>query len=196
MNIIIEAIITFLGANTDELFILMTLYLGVGNTLKRRDIITGQYIGLFLLIFVSFIGSLGTTLMPEKYIPLLGLIPIFLGIKELITHIKSKNSALLNETSIIFDKPQTTSVKRIAKIAVISIASGADNIGLYIPLFAQQTYSDTLITIAVFVVLLPIWSLLAQSLSKLKVLRKNIHQVKDILVPLIFIGLGIYILFG
>lgn len=196
MNIIIEAIITFLGTNTDELFILMTLYLGVGNTLKRRDIITGQYIGLFLLIFVSFIGSLGTTLMPEKYIPLLGLIPIFLGIIELITHIKSKNSALLNETSIIFDKPQTTSVKRIAKIAVISIASGADNIGLYIPLFAQQTYSDTLITIAVFVVLLPIWSLLAQSLSKLKVLRKTIHQYKDILVPLIFIGLGIYILFG
>lgn len=174
----------------------MTLYLGVGNTLKRRDIITGQYIGLFLLIFVSFIGSLGTTLMPEKYIPLLGLIPIFLGIKELITHIKSKNSALLNETSIIFDKPQTASVKRIAKIAVISIASGVDNIGLYIPLFAQQTYSDTLITIAVFVVLLPIWSLLAQSLSKLKVLRKTIHQYKDILVPLIFIGLGIYILFG
>lgn len=195
MQTLFEAVFTFLGTNIDELFILVTLYLELGNNLKKREIITGQYLGLSFLILVSFIGSLGTILIPEKYIPLLGIVPIFFGIKELLEYLRSKKTDP-DEESIAFYDQQSTTSERISRITLIFIASGADNISLYLSLFAQQTYRESLVTIIVFLVLLPIWSRLAQSFSNLPILENTIHKYKDVLVPIIFIALGIHILFG
>lgn len=131
MQTLFEAVFTFLGTNIDELFILMTLYLELGNNLKKREIITGQYLGLSFLILVSFIGSLGTILIPEKYIPLLGIVPIFFGIKELLEYLRSKKTDP-DEESIAFYDQQSTTSERISRITLIFIASGADNISLYL----------------------------------------------------------------
>lgn len=194
MQTLIESSVIYLGTSLDELFILIPLYLEGEENLRKKEIIGGQYLGLCILILFSFIGTLGTTLIPKKYISLLGIIPIFIGIKALCLNMKSNKQKSSNNENITLDDNKNTTIQRIIKIAFISIASGADNIGIYIPLFAQQSSRQMFITIIIFFTILPIWSNLAQKLANLPILRTTIHHYKDSLIPIIFVSLGIYIL--
>lgn len=90
----------------------------------------------------------------------------------------------------------TGAIRRVLNIVLIVIASGVDNMGIYLPLFAKQTKEATLWTIMIFFVRLFIWNCMAQQLANLPIVRKTLHQYKNILVPSIFVFLGLYILFG
>src|SRR5436190_18003173 len=86
----ITALIAFISSNIDDIFILMTLFAQAPLTLHRKHIITGQYLGIITLIALSLIGSLIGIFVPEYYIGLLGLVPIYLGGKKIYENIKNK----------------------------------------------------------------------------------------------------------
>ena len=44
----------------------------------------GQYAGIALLVAVSVVAALGRTLVPDRRVPLLGLVPMALGVRGLI----------------------------------------------------------------------------------------------------------------
>lgn len=194
MRLIVEAAVTFIVTNMDELFILMTLYLSVGAQLKKREIILGQFFGLSTLILLSLFGSMGTNILPTQYLSLFGLIPIYLGMKGLMAYFNQRKKQRKAQPTSPITETKETSKQGVLKITTIFIASGADNIGLYLPLFTKQTKEEIFWTILAFFALLPVWNLFAQSLANLPLLKKTIHQYKNILVPFIFILLGLYIL--
>ena len=79
MEILLASILAFMSTNIDDIFILILFY---GNKeYKESEIITGQFLGIITLIVVSLIGSLIGLVLPQAYIGLLGLIPLYLGIK-------------------------------------------------------------------------------------------------------------------
>lgn len=193
MKTILEAIITFVSTNVDEFFILIALYLQVGINLKRSNIIIGQYIGLTTLILISILGSLGTKLILDKYFPFLGIIPILIGIKGLVVYLKNKKDNSFDENELTFNKPQS-SLKHIVRIALIFLVSGTDNISLYIPLFAKQSIPEIFLTILIFYIFLSFYNKLAETVSNIPGLKMSAQKYKDVLIPIIFIGLGAYII--
>lgn len=79
-EILITSSLAFAGANMDDILILMILF-AAGSRKERLCITAGQYLGMGLLTLISIAGAYGTRVLPQGYIRLLGILPIFLGIK-------------------------------------------------------------------------------------------------------------------
>jgi cadmium resistance protein CadD (predicted permease) len=57
-----------------------------------------------------------------------------------------------------------------------------------------MSLSDILLTVIIFALLIGLWCFIASNLVEHPLVQKNIEKYKDIFVPIIFIGLGIFIL--
>ena len=79
-------------------------------------------------------------------------------------------------------------------VAVVTLANGGDNIGIFIPLFAGSNAVSLWITIATFLVLVSVWCYIAYQFSRHPAIAKFLSQYSDAIVPFVLIGLGVYIL--
>jgi cadmium resistance protein CadD (predicted permease) len=90
MEFIVTSLLAFVSTNIDDIFIL-TLFFG-NKRFKTREIIIGQYLGIISLIAISFVASLAGLVIDKMYIGLLGLLPIYLGIKGFIELFRKTNN--------------------------------------------------------------------------------------------------------
>ena len=139
------------------------------------------------MVFLSILGAFGLQFLPQHYLGYLGLVPICLGIKEIMINMKSKGNEEENDTA-------RKSTNKIINTALITIANGADNIGVYIPLFAGFMAWQIAMAVCVFLVLIAVWCFLGKALADLPVLRIALTRYKAVIVPVVYIVLGIYIL--
>lgn len=219
ISTIITAFVSFASTNIDDIFILMLFFSQVGKQLKKSQIIIGQYLGITILLFISIMGSIGLNLIPQKYTGLLGIIPILLGIKEWVKYRKDKKDVhsvneaipeLLNETVTIAgtDNSQIRAVKNknikiilsklihpaILNVLLVTIANGADNIGVYIPLFTTLNSLELIVTVVIFFLLVGVWCFVGERLTNVPSIKNKIHKYKNIIVPVVFIVIGIFII--
>ena len=114
-------------------------YRDIYRSISRID---DPHISQFILAFVL-------NYVPEKWIlGLLGLIPIYLGIKVAIYDDceGEKEQKELNEKGLS---------KLVGTVSLVTIAScGADNIGLFVPYFVALDIIELLTTLIVFLVLI------------------------------------------
>lgn len=186
MEIVLTSIIAFASTNIDDIFIL-TLFFG-DQRYKSSEIYFGQYLGIIVLIGVSVIGSLIGNLIDSKYIGLLGLFPMYLGIQQLRSLIKGERQ----EEKLA----QTGKRLRTGMLAVaaVTIANGGDNIGTYIPLFAMLTATEKSIMIAIFLIMVMIWLMVAKYLRSHPLLASAISRYGHIITPIVLCLLGLFIL--
>jgi cadmium resistance transport/sequestration family protein len=190
MELIISSIVAFASTNIDDIFVLMLFF---GNKrYQSREVIIGQYLGIITLVAISVIGSLAGLLIDPKYIGLLGLLPVFLGIKSLVRLNRGRRTAKEDE---IEKPPGSNKHGNILSVAAVTIANGGDNIGIYIPLFATLSFSGKAIMIAIFMVMVAIWCWTGRYLSKHRLLASTISKYGHIATPVVLILLGIYILY-
>ena len=186
MEIIFASIIAFASTNIDDIFIL-ALFFG-DKQYKTRDIYIGQYLGIIALIGLSLAGSLLGNVVDSKYIGLLGLFPIYLGLTQFITLISKKNKEAPEKTEIANRK------SGILNVAAVTFANGGDNIGVYIPLFATLTHANKSIMISIFLVMVLIWLVVAKYLTMHPVLTHMLSKYGHIITPIVLCILGLYIL--
>ncbi|WP_346962074.1 cadmium resistance transporter [Clostridium sp.] len=217
ISTIITAFISFASTNIDDIFILMLFFSQINNGVEKRHIIIGQYLGIILLITISIIGALGVSLIPSEYVGLLGLVPIYLGVKAYIDHKKDhkkdhKNNVDISQRQIQnsedLELRKITDIKEegilsfvmkfinpsAVKVLGLTFANGADNIGIYIPLFSSMSLRDIFITVIVFMFLTALWCFIGMKLAEYSLIQRIIEKYKNIFIPIVFIGLGIFIL--
>ena len=88
ISTVITAFVSFASTNIDDIFVLMLFFSQINNDMKIRHIVIGQYLGIGALATISIIGALGVSIIPHEYVGLLGLVPIYLGIKAYVDHKK------------------------------------------------------------------------------------------------------------
>ncbi len=187
-------IIAFIATNIDDIFLLTLYFTQVNDTFRKRHIILGQYLGFAAILAVSALGFFGALVIPEPLIGLLGIAPIFMGLRQLLTRNADEETALpapvaksSSPLATIFS-PQTISV------ALVTFANGGDNISVYIPLFAGKTISEMGVIFAVFAVLIAVMCYIGYRLGSYPALARLFERYGDIIVPFVLIGLGLYIL--
>ena len=187
---IVTTVISYVGTNIDDIFI-NTLFFTQADTPRQiRSVILGQYLGIGTLVVLSLLGAYGLQFVPQKYIGLLGLVPIALGIKEWLGYLKEKQNPDGEDT-----KSNPTSKGSLAlNVMLVTMANGGDNIGVYIPLFASYTFLQMAIVVIIFALMILLWCFFSKKLADLPVLRSLLLRYKHIMVPVIFIVLGIYII--
>ena len=182
---LILSITAFVGTNIDDIFINAFLFAEAKQTADIRHIAIGKYLGIGFLVAVSLLGALGLQLFPKQFIGWFGLIPIALGTKEIFCNIVSKDRA---------NKGNSICVNFLFHAMLITAANGADNIGIYIPLFANFSKWQIAAAVSIFGVLTAVWCYLGKKLSDLPAFKKILLKYKNALIPAIYIALGIYIL--
>lgn len=201
---VISAIGAFIVTNIDDIFVLMLLFSQAKAQVKTseglkgkqtenkhispKDIVIGQYLGFALLVVVSLLGTFGVMLIPEKWVGLLGLIPIYLGIMLFIKGEDEDENAILSS----LNSGKYNSV--FLSVAFITFANGGDNIGIYVPFFSTLTMNQLAVTVITFFIMVAIWCFIGYRLAAFKHVSETLENYGRLIIPIVFIGLGIYIM--
>jgi cadmium resistance protein CadD (predicted permease) len=169
---------TFAATNIDDVF-LLTLFFA--RRVPTRRIVAGQYLGFAAIIVVSLIGVWAALAIPHRWIRVLGLLPLAIGIKELFQIRRTEPN-----------KSSSTNYSLIS-IALVTLSNGADNVGVYVPFFLLSRAYLWVILIA-YAVLIAIWCFVGRWLGNHSVILRSVDRWGHWAVPLVFIGLGIYVL--
>ncbi len=92
LGAVVSGTIAFASTNLDDIFVLITLFSQRNSKFKNHHIVAGQYLGIGILTMFSIIAAYGILLLPKVWIGLLGLIPMYFGIKMLVEQWRNTNS--------------------------------------------------------------------------------------------------------
>ena len=176
---VVTSIILYSGTAVDLLIILMLFF---AKRKSRKDIINiylGQFLGSISLILLSLLFAFVLNYIPSKEIlGLLGLIPIFLGLKVLLLG-DSDGEAIAK------DGLRKDNKNLIFLVAMITFAScGADNIGVFVPYFTTLNLANMIVTLLTFLVMIYLLVFSAQNWHKSLLLEKLWKNIADGLLPL------------
>lgn len=172
----LTSILAYISTNLDDIFILMLLLAQLKN---QHRIIAGHFLGVGLLTGISILGALGLQNVPVKYAGILGLVPIGLGIRAWF----DRN-----------DGQTGTNAVGVLSMAVITICNGADNIGVYIPLFTGFSAAERIGAVIVFAAMTVLWVWLAKALAEFPRVKAFLQKYKSCVIPVMFIVLGVFII--
>lgn len=186
---IVTSIILYSGTAVDLLIILMLFF---AKRKSRKDIINiylGQFLGSISLILLSLLFAFVLNYIPSKEIlGLLGLIPIFLGLKVL----------LLGDSdgeAIVKDGLRKDNKNLIFLVAMITFAScGADNIGVFVPYFTTLNLANLIVTLLTFLVMIYLLVFSAQKLAQVPSVGETLEKYSRWFIAVVYLGLGMYIL--
>ena len=186
---IVTSIILYSGTAVDLLIILMLFF---AKRKSRKDIINiylGQFLGSVSLIFLSLLFAFVLNYIPSKEIlGLLGLIPIFLGLKVLLLG-DSDGEAIAK------DGLRKDSKNLIFLVAMITFAScGADNIGVFVPYFTTLNLANLIVTLLTFLVMIYLLVFSAQKLAQVPSVGETLEKYSRWFIAVVYLGLGMYIL--
>ena len=186
---VITSIILYSGTAVDLLIILMLFF---AKRKSRKDIINiylGQFLGSVSLILLSLLFAFVLNYIPSKEIlGLLGLIPIFLGLKVLLLG-DSDGEAIAKEGLRKDNK------NLIFLVAMITFAScGADNIGVFVPYFTTLNLANLIVALLTFLVMIYLLVFSAQKLAQVPSVGETLEKYSRWFIAVVYLGLGIYIL--
>ena len=197
LTTLLVAVTAFVATNLDDIFVLICFF--ANKDFNTVSIVSGQYIGVSLLIIISSLAYFFKFIIPSSYIALFGILPIAIGLKNLWNLKKDGSKGLLNETCT--QKNQDTnddtelkiSSHKTFKVALVTFANGGDNIGVYVPLFASISILPMILTIIIFMVMIGLWCIIGYFMVSNKIIGYKLQKYGHIILPfvLIFIGLGV-----
>jgi len=190
VSLIATGMSAFAATNIDDIFVLVMFFSSL--TFPVRQVILGQYVGIGLLVAMSALGSLISLVIPTYIIGLLGIAPIVIGVKKLVT-LRKKNESNLKSKGAAPDKKKNKIA--FVAIAAVTFSNGGDNIGVYTPLFAKYNSVTQITALATtFMAMAAIWCVAAYYLVNHPIVACRIRRIGHIILPFVLIGLGIYIL--
>ena len=184
LSTMVAAVGVFAGTDVDDIIVLTVLFLAgrVAGRPTKVHVIVGQYLGIAALVAVSAIAAVGLLIVPQRWIGLLGLVPIALGIRGLVAAATDRDS----------DTP--VAAAGVLSVAAVTVANGADNLSVFIPLFRTIGLGDSLLTVAVFAVMVAVWLAAAFWLGSHTRVVALVERFGHWLVPVVFVAIGALIL--
>ncbi len=179
------AVILFASSNIDDIFILLSFF--ANSRYRTHQIVVGQYLGITALALVSIIASMISLIFTPAYVGLLGLLPVFIGLKKLYELRKPQQ----DETKSL----KMAGFGNVMAVTVVTMANGGDNIGIYTPVFATSSGAAVITILVVFAIMVAVWLLVAHWLVNHPTLKAPIQKSAHIITPLVLIAIGGFILY-
>ncbi|MEV6523544.1 cadmium resistance transporter [Longispora sp. NPDC051575] len=176
------AVGVFAGTNVDDLLILTVLFLSSRATGRpgRWQIWVGQYLGVGALVAVSALAALGLQVVPDRWVGLLGLVPVGLGVRGLVGAFRNAANGA--------DAPRVAG--GWLAVAGVTVANGADNVSVYTPMLRTIGVTEGLVTVGVFAVLVAVWCVAGSWLGSHRRVVAVIERHGHWIVPVVFVVIG------
>ncbi len=172
------AVPLFVGTNADDLVLLMVFF--ADPRTRFSTVLTGQLAGMAALTAASILAARLAVQLPVMWIPLLGLIPLALGLK------------MLRASSAAAETPAPA--LGWWSITVVTVANGSDNLGAYLPVFAVQSHAGIAMIALMFGLLTAAWCGLARWLVRHPARGEAVRRVTGRAAPFVLIFVGLWIL--
>ena len=179
----------FAATNLDD-SLLLVLFFG-DRRYRIRHVFAGQALGIGLLVLISIAGALLALAIPARWTGLLGLLPIAIGVRELIDRRRGDEDSPALESAVSGGTPGW---RRATAVAGVTLANGGDNVGVYAPLFAGRPPAETAIMLGVFAVMLAVWLFGALYLARRSAVAEPVQRIGRSVFPYALIAIGFAIL--
>jgi cadmium resistance transport/sequestration family protein len=194
---LIAGVASFIATNIDDIVILTLFFAKANTTFRPRQIVAGQYLGFLGLILASLPGYFGGILIPRPWLGWLGLLPIAIGLYHLFTKDAEETTVQTVSMPEAFAEARSPFANLLSpptyQVAAVTLANGGDNLGIYIPLFANSTLMRLGIILGVFLVMVGLWCGMAYQLARHPWTTQTIVHYGHRIFPFVLIGLGVVI---
>lgn len=185
---ILTGITAYISTSIDYLIILMVIF-GSVNGKERWLVYWGDLLGTSVLVAASLVMAFILGFVPQEWLlGLLGIIPVLMGLRLLISGESDDDEVVESQMK-----------KRrniIMNVAIITIATcGADNIGIYVPIFAQSTVQTLAVILITFFFMLSLFCYVGYLLIKIPKVAEILERYGMYITAIVYIGLGLYIMF-
>lgn len=185
VSIVPVAAAAFVATNLDNFFLLLSFL--TMPSVRIKSVFLGFITGMLILIGISATATLLPALIPVKYLGLLGIIPITVGIRQLIA-----TSRGLDPSGQI--SAPTVSSSAFSAVVLTQISNGSDTIITLVPLIADSMPGAVVLILATFVAMsLLLWRT-ARRVHLQPAVAALTKRYGHFLAPVILILVGSYIL--
>ncbi|MCL7967484.1 MAG: cadmium resistance transporter [marine benthic group bacterium] len=185
--------VSFVATSLDNLLLLIGF---LGNPAWTRRAVSQAYvaaIGIVVLValLLSELARYGP--FEGRGLVLLGFLPIglglYLGLQLVIPGMRSRRDRQKDALS------RTMELRRgRAAVASVTLAASGDSLAAYTALFADTAHGLLLAAIAGILLGAVVWTAVAGELMRRDQVGQRIERLAPVLLPLVLIGLGLYIL--
>lgn len=190
MQLFFETLLVFLSTEIDDFLVFVVLFALQKNAKSRSLTFSGRFVAIVLVaVFSAFVSSL-LLKIPHHYLRYLGFVPILLAVVHVLKSLKKDKADEKSDSKI----SSASFVGIFVSAFLLTLASSGDNLGIYIPFFLDLTFAQKISSILEIAILNIFWTLLQIKSSDLPVVQKIVSQTSRILVPVVFILLGLSVL--
>jgi cadmium resistance protein CadD (predicted permease) len=213
------AVALFAATNVDDLVVLALLSATSRATGRPRrwEIWAGQYLGFAVLVGLSLAAGRGLSLVPARWLWLLALIPLIIGVVTLTAAIRAARRGEAPTAG----QPSGTGLSGIAGpsgagglpvvpdlsnvrwlswtagvvgVGTLTVVDGADNLAAYTPVFATVGAARITVTLVVFAVGVAVWCAAGALLTRHHRITDTLQRYGRWILPAAFILIALYTL--
>lgn len=180
------AAVSFAATNVDNLVVTTAQYAAAPVDRVRR-ITAGQLCGFAVVLGVSAGGAAALFEIPTRWIGLLGLVPLVLGLRGLVALVRSPDTPWGSRWPV---------AGGFTTAALVTIGLSADNLAVYIPLFREHTVAAGAVVAACFTVFDVALCAGARLAGRHRRTVGFLQRVGSWLSPLVYCVIGVVVLIG
>jgi cadmium resistance protein CadD (predicted permease) len=189
LETVLLALTAFALTNIDDAFVLLAFF--ADPTLGARNVVIGQYVGMVFLSAAAAAFAMFASAIPDRYIGLMGFLPILIGLRRLRKLWRSYDEEM---DVAVKSHSRAGALGAILSVASVTIANGGDNIAVYVPLFVRSSATKTLLICCVFAAMVALWCVVARWLIRYRQFGAVARKWGRRVMPFALIALGGYIL--
>jgi cadmium resistance protein CadD (predicted permease) len=207
IEIVKIAVATGIATTFDDNIYLTGFFSEVNRTFRPVHVVVGELVGFTALVSVSLLGFLLGLIIPPIYIGLLGILPILIGVRNLVTLNRDneretadrkvnwrRNAQFHGFASRRLSLGQVLSDRQTYQVSAVTISNGGNNLGIYIPLFANSTVAQLAVIIPICYLIVCTWLFLSYNLTRLPGIAVILSRYASKLFPFVLMWLGLRII--
>lgn len=214
------AFAAFCATSIDELLILVAAFAKAaqpGPSLTAAAIVLGTLLGTSCVLALSALGLVGA-LLPARYVKLLGLLPLLLGLRQLARRFAKWRARRQRQPGapaapLLADSPPAGAAEEpppqppapppfwgaaALGVAAVVLAGGAEEVAVYLPLLAAESGSAANVAAVVGTIacMTAAWLGAAAACVRCGAVARAVEAAGEAAEPWCFVGIGVYCLVG
>ena len=180
MKIAGVAIAMFVATNLDDILILAMFFAQPNR--RAQAIVAGQFLGIGALVAASSAIALAVLAVPRGWTALLGVVPVAIGIRRLLQSRRAEGGPPAVAPGVL-------------SVAGVTIASGGDNLGVYVPVFAQEPWAIPRVA-TIFAIMTAVWCAAGWALVAHPIVQSRMQRYGHRVLPWVLIAIGVRVLWA
>lgn len=193
-----------LATTFDDNIYLTSFFGRVSRTFRPRHVVVGEFLGLTILISISLVGYFVGMVVSDMWVGLLGVLPIMIGIHQLMGKEDDENSDVIEEVEKVHTEVGRPRIKqslwstirdpKTHRVTAVHVSNGGNNVAVYIPLFASSSLPSLGVILTMCYITIGFWCFCSYNLTRFPGISVLIARYGRKIAPFVLIYLGLSII--